>query len=113
MRRTACSAILAAGILAAACSAQASSDDAWADLRAQLTEACTGLAQAAAPGARIALHPNEFGTEGHALALVVTRRPDLPPELALCLHDKRTGATELSAPFDAPPDGLLSTDGNP
>ena len=105
--------LLAATMLAPGV-ASASSDDAWEALRLRLIEACDEAARTAAPEARIAVHANEFGTEMTALALVVTTREGQEePELSVCLHDKRTGATELSAPFAQMPDLAGAGDAGP
>ncbi len=86
--------------------AQSSTGEAWAELRDRAVAECTRLAQEAAPDADLAVTPNEFGTETHALALVVTSLPDRPAELSVCLLDKQSGAAQLSVPFLNLPDAL-------
>ncbi|KIX17030.1 hypothetical protein SY26_13600 [Paracoccus sp. 228] len=86
--------------------AQSSTDEAWAELRDRTVAECTRLAQDAAPDAELSVTPNEFGTETHALALVVATLPDLSSELSVCLLDKQTGAAQLSVPFQDLPDTL-------
>lgn len=86
--------------------AQSSTDEAWAELRDRTVAECTRLAQDAAPDAELSVTPNEFGTETHALALVVATLPDRLPELSVCLLDKQTGAAQLSVPFQDLPDTL-------
>ena len=94
---------LIAAILLSPGVATASSDAAWEALRQRLTEACTEAAENAAPEARIDIITNEYGTETAAIALVVTTRAGQEAELSVCLHDKRTGRTDLSAPFSEMP----------
>ncbi|WP_405401355.1 hypothetical protein [Paracoccus sp. Ld10] len=102
MKRTVCLAMVAFW----PAMAQSSTDDAWSELRERTVAECTALAQDAAPGADVAVTPNEFGTETHALALVVTTLPDLAPELSVCLLDKQSGAAQLGVPFPEWPDAL-------
>ena len=86
--------------------AQSSTDEAWAELRDRTVAECTRVAQQAAPDADLSVTPNEYGTETHALALVVTTLPDLPAELSVCLLDKQSGAAQLSVPFSDLPHAL-------
>ncbi|CAM3269417.1 hypothetical protein PANO111632_11360 [Paracoccus nototheniae] len=105
MRRLGQKAILAALAFWPAI-ALASSEEAWEALRDRLISECQMMAEAAAPEAEVVVTPNEIGSEGFAVALVTTRAAGAegPPELSVCLMDKRSGDVELSAAFFDLPD---------
>lgn len=97
--RTGVVACLAAGWVGGA---TASTDEAWAELRDRLVQACTDLAQAP-DGAQVTVAPNEVGSDSYAVAVVtVAPAGDVPPDMSVCVMDKRSGQAELTVPF--PPD---------
>ncbi|WP_410217599.1 hypothetical protein [Paracoccus sp. (in: a-proteobacteria)] len=85
----------------------ASTEEAWAELRKALVDDCRVAAEAFFSSDLITVLPNEHGSEGFAVALIVARKAEAAPELSVCLRDKQSGKTELSAPFAEMPD--LST----
>lgn len=78
--------------------AQASSEEAWEQLREDLAESCTELAQAAMPEAKVDLRLNEYGSESYAVALVISTAPQRQ-ELSVCVYDKRSGKAQLTTAF--------------
>lgn len=78
--------------------AHASSEEAWDQLRKDLAESCTELAQAAMPEAKVDLRLNEYGSDSYAVALV-TSTASQGQELSVCIYDKRTGDAQLTTAF--------------
>jgi hypothetical protein len=87
--------------LAAASPALASSDEAWAEFRANVEKACSALAPAEG---ETAIEINPFGSEHYGAALLITTLPDGGADRYVCIYDKQAGTAELSAPFTPPQD---------
>lgn len=82
----------------AAPAALASSEDAWAAMRADIETKCRALVQTQG---ETTLELNPFGSENFGAAIVTTRLADGTAERAICIYDKTAGTAELTAPFDA------------
>jgi hypothetical protein len=98
------SSLLSLLALAGALPARASSDDAWAAFRADVTRACT--AQAKKNYADAVVVVDAFGSASYGFALVYAHLPApkgamLAPGLAtiVCVYDKKTKKAELSGEF--------------
>ena len=76
----------------------ASTDKAWAQLRDDLQAACTDLASATAPEARIDLRLNEYGSDSYAVALV-TMTTRQGQDMAVCIYDKQSGEAQMTTAF--------------
>lgn len=99
-------------IALAATPAFASSDQAWDQFRAEVETACSALAPAEG---ETAIEVNPFGSEHFGAALLITTLPDGGVDRYVCIHDKQTKATELTAPFTPPGEVSVpaaSADGN-
>lgn len=99
--------------------ALASSEDAWQEFRAKVEESCAALAPT---DGKTVIEVNPFGSESYGAALLITSYPDGEAERFVCIFDKVSGATELTAPFPAPapvaettvsPEGTISTEITP
>lgn len=77
-------------------SAQASTEEAWAEMRADVAARCRALLPT---GAVAAIEVNPFGSERFAAALVTMQVED-SVERMICIYEKQTKAAELTAPFD-------------
>ena len=77
-------------------SAIASSDDAWAEFRADVETACLGIVEE--PG-EIVIEVNPFGSERYGAALVTATLAGGGASRMICIYDKATKAVELTAPF--------------
>lgn len=78
--------------------ANASSDDAWAELRETLVTTCDALARNMWPDAEIRVTPNEVGSESYAVALV-TAITDAGQDMSVCIYDKHNKTAELTTAF--------------
>lgn len=78
--------------------AAASTGEAWEEFRAQVADACAALVQPpeAVP---VQVEVNPFGSESYGAALVTVGH-EAGEDRMICIFDKRTGAAELTAPFD-------------
>ncbi|MTH36240.1 hypothetical protein GL279_16710 [Paracoccus limosus] len=85
--------------LAAASPALASSDEAWAEFRANVEKACSALAPAEG---ETAIEINPFGSEHYGAALLITTLPDGGADRYVCIYDKQAKTAELTAPFTPP-----------
>lgn len=85
----------------AATPALASTDEAWAEFRADVEKACTALAPAEG---ETAIEVNPFGSESYGAALLITTLPDGGADRYVCIYDKQSKKAELSAPFTPPAD---------
>ena len=74
----------------------ASSDDAWAEFRADVEAACLGIVEE--PG-EIVIEVNPFGSERYGAALVTATLAGGVTSRMICIYDKATKAVELTAPF--------------
>jgi len=97
---------LLAALVAASLSphARASSDDAWAAFRADVTRACTAQAKKTYADAVVVVDAN--GSASYGIALVYARLPapkgaTPSPGLAtvVCVYDKKSKKAELSGEF--------------
>ncbi|WP_134727184.1 hypothetical protein [Paracoccus luteus] len=79
-----------------ATSAHASTEEAWAEMRADVAARCRALLP---DGAAATIEVNPFGSERFAAALVTVQAGDRV-ERSICIYDKQTGAAELTTPFD-------------
>ena len=97
--------LLSTALIAAATVASASSDEAWAEFRADVRDTC--LAQQAQSGSKgeTAIEVNSFGSERFGAAILDTTLPDGSHERAVCIYDKQARTAELTAPFDEPEAG--------
>ena len=77
-------------------SAVASSDDARAELRAEVEAACLRLLEE--PG-QIVIEVNPFGSERYGAALVTATVESMGTSRMICIYDKATKAAERTAPF--------------
>lgn len=78
--------------------AQASSDAAWADFKANVQQACTTKAKAdRTPYDRVVV--DDFGTSSHGIALLVDDNAPLTGQtrVVTCLMNKQTKAVELGS----------------
>ncbi|WEF22911.1 hypothetical protein [Paracoccus sp. S3-43] len=82
--------------------ASASSEDAWRDFRADVETACLALTDAPdTPSVTVEVNP--FGSESYGAA-VLTVTQDTGTDRMICIFNKQTRATEITAPFaDAAP----------
>lgn len=87
--------VLAVALLPAM--ASASSEDAWEDFRADVETACLALADAP-DTASVTVEVNPFGSERYGAA-VVTVTQDTGTDRMICIFDKETKTTEITAPF--------------
>lgn len=78
--------------------ANASSDDAWAELRETLVTTCDALARKVTPDAEIRVTPNEVGSESYAVALV-TVSTEAGQDMSVCVYDKQKKTAELTVAF--------------
>lgn len=90
MRHLALSAILLAT------SAHASTEEAWAEMRADVAAKCRALLP---EGAAATIEVNPFGS-GRFTAALVTMQAGDRVERMICIYEKQTRAAELTAPFD-------------
>ncbi|QQR39352.1 hypothetical protein [Devosia rhizoryzae] len=74
--------------LAALGSAQAASEDAWAEFAAEVETACLTATAEALPGATATVDP--FGSESYGLAIVSTDTTSI-----VCVFDKESKAVEI------------------
>jgi hypothetical protein len=88
MRLVLCLALIASPALAA-------SPDAWEEFRQRVQTACAALVQD--PG-EVTIEVNPFGSESYGAALVSVATPQATDRM-ICIVDKVTGRTELTAPF--------------
>lgn len=79
-----------------ASSAHASTEEAWAEMRADLAAKCRALLP---EGAVATVEVNPFGSERFAAAFI-TMRAGGRVERMICIYEKQTRAAELTAPFD-------------
>ena len=77
-------------------SAIASSDDAWAEFRADVEAACLGIVE---ESGEIVIEVNPFGSERYGAALVTATLAGLGTSRMICIYDEATKAVELTAPF--------------
>ena len=77
-------------------SAIASSDDAWAELRAEVEAACLGILWE--PG-DILIEVNHFGSKRYGAAIVTATAESMGTSRMICIHGKATKAVERTAPF--------------
>ncbi|WP_378132281.1 hypothetical protein [Chelatococcus sp. GCM10030263] len=101
MRRSAGIFGLAVLVIAAATGAQASSEEAWDEMRAAVRNQCLQLAKAQSLG-QVDVEVDPFGSESYGLALLVTGRKGQTAKAGgdqgrafLCVMDKRSGKAEL------------------
>lgn len=100
MRRCRTVTVLFAAGSAIAAPALASSEDAWAELRADIKTKCVELVEAS--GAKdVQIEVNPFGSEHFGAALMSSRDSSDAVIRAICIYDKRAKTAELTAPFDA------------
>ena len=99
MRHMAVPKVLSASalLLALAAPALGSSDDAWAEFRAQVEEACR--AQLAEVSGEASIVVNPFGSESYGAA-VVSVASGSGSDRMICIYSKATGTAELTAPFE-------------
>lgn len=74
----------------------ASTEEAWAEMRADLAAKCRALLP---DGAAATIEVNPFGSERFAAALV-TLQAEGRVERMICIYEKQTRAAELTSPFD-------------
>jgi hypothetical protein len=77
--------------------AHASTEEAWAEMRADIAAKCRALLPREATAA---IEVNPFGSESYGAA-VVTRQEGDGVERMVCIYDKRTQAAELTTPFSS------------
>ena len=86
-------------LLAFMSSANASSDEAWAELQEEVSAACLGAAAAAIEAPEIVVDP--YGSERFGLALVSGRAKGAEVRITqICVFDKQTKAVELGSELD-------------
>ena len=90
----------------AASPALASSDEAWAEFRADVEKACTALAPT---DGETAIEVNPFGSDSYGAALLITTLPDGSADRYVCVYDKQAKTAELTAPFMPPQDVTEAT----
>lgn len=83
--------------------ALASSEDAWAALRADVRTACEALADVP-EGATASYAVNPFGSESYGAALVTVTLRDGSADRMVCVYDKQAKTAEMTAPFGEMPD---------
>lgn len=76
--------------------AHASTEEAWAEMRADVGTKCRALLP---DGAAATIEVNPFGSERFAAALVTMQAED-GVERMICIYEKQTRAAELTTPFD-------------
>lgn len=76
--------------------AHASTEEAWADMRADVAAKCRALLP---QGADATIEVSPFGSESFAAALVTLQAEDRV-ERMICIYEKQTRAAELTTPFD-------------
>jgi hypothetical protein len=91
-------------VLAVVQAAAASSDDAWASFRTDVSHACTVEAKKHYTGPVVVVDP--YGSTSYGVALIYARLAGAkgatpPPGLAtvVCIYDKKTKKAELSGEF--------------
>ena len=77
--------------------AQASTEEAWAEMRADVAAKCRALLP---EGATATVEINPFGSESYGAAVVTLQEGDRV-ERMVCIYDKRTQAAELTTPFSS------------
>lgn len=95
-------AALRAGFALAALSALsgpalASSDEAWAEFRADVESKCRALAPAEGT---TEIEVNPFGSDRFGAAIVTTTLKDGSADRAVCIYDKQAKTAEMTGPFD-------------
>jgi hypothetical protein len=75
--------------------AQASSEDAWEEFRADVERACLALVR---EQGTVTIEVNPFGSESYGIALI-TVKADWGEDRLACVYDKVTQKAELSASF--------------
>lgn len=73
----------------------ASSDAAWEAFRDEVRSSCAALVDQG----EVEIDVNPFGSDSYGAAILRVAHDGMPPEVSLCIYDKRTGAAELTAPF--------------
>ncbi|MGQ0564085.1 MAG: hypothetical protein ACT4OK_03310 [Gemmobacter sp.] len=76
--------------------ALASSEDAWAQFRAEVEAACLAILEE--PG-EITVEVNPFGSQSFGAAIVTATSEGMGTQRMICIYDKATRAAELTAPF--------------
>lgn len=84
--------------LLAAPAAQASTEEAWVEFRADVEAACLALVPLTETQ-EATVEVNPFGSESFGVALISRTTEGAPPERFACVYDKATGAAEVTAPF--------------
>lgn len=79
-----------------ATSSHASTEEAWAEMRADLAAKCRALLP---ENAAATIEVNPFGSARFAAALV-TLQAEGRVERMICIYGKQTRAAEVTAPFD-------------
>lgn len=96
--------------------AQASTEEAWVEFRANVENACLALVPLTETQ-ESTIEVNPFGSERFGVALIARTTEGAPPERLACIYDKTTGAAEVTAPFGdmaeptAPADDKPAADG--
>ncbi|RJE82664.1 hypothetical protein [Paracoccus onubensis] len=75
----------------------ASSDDAWAEFRADVQAACEALSP---KEGTVLVEVNPFGSESYGAAIVY-HRTDAGLDRYVCIYDKQSKEAELTAAFPA------------
>jgi len=86
--------LTAALVLAGFAAAHASSDDAWAQFRAEVDKACVSAAKGLIENGRALVDP--FGSESYGLAVVSGKAIGAKAGIsAICVFDKKTKKAEI------------------
>lgn len=89
---------IAACFVALASPALASCEEAWATFRSTVEASCA--AHAGIPrGAKLHIEVNPFGSDRYGIALLTIRLPDGTVDRSVCIMDKQSLDTEITAPF--------------
>lgn len=99
----------AALLLAQAPAALASTDEAWAEFRADVEAKCRAAQAQSGSAGETAIEVNPVGSERFGAAILTTTLADgASQERSICIYDKAARTVELTAPFDAPDAGAAS-----
>ena len=90
-------------ILAHAPAALASTDEAWAEFRADVEAKCLAAQAQTGSAGETAIEVNPVGSERFGAAILTTTLPaGAGQERSICIYDKAARTVELTAPFDEP-----------
>ena len=92
----------------------ASSDEAWAEFRADVQAKCLALQSATGSRGDTVIEVNRFGSDRFGAALLTTTLPEAGGvERVVCIYDKQAKTAELTAPFDEPPAAVAASGSQP